>query len=131
MKINIKAYLFILFLFGCFTLIGQYQFPFRIDNYAGMQAGIFNPAATLTQIPKWEVDLVSGGLFIDNNIAYLQNTSTLSLLSNKPNLKPATTITSEKPINSGDLIYDFFYNNNKKYIIQNAYVGLPGFVMQI
>ncbi len=131
MKIILRAYLVIILLFACLSAKSQFQFPFRIDNYSGMQGGIFNPAATLTQNLNWEVDIVSGGFFLENNIAYLQNTNTLSLLRDKPNIKPATTINNEKPINPGDLIFDFFYNNNKKFIIQNAYVGFPGFMMRI
>lgn len=130
MKISLKALFLILILFGYVSAKCQYQFPFRVDNYAGMQAGIFNPAATLTQKLNWEVDIVSGGFFIENNIAYIQNTNTLSIINNQA-IKPASTINSEKPINNGDLIYDFYYNNNKKFLIQNAYVGLPGLLMSV
>ena len=131
MTLNYRAFLVFLISIYSLHLSAQYQFPFRIDNYAGMQAGILNPAGTLTQKPSWEVDIVSGGLFFENSFAYIQNTNTIKLLTSKSNIVPASQISNEHPPKPGDLIYDFYNNTNSKYLIQNAFVGFPGFMMRI
>ncbi len=64
------------------TLVrGQEQIGLHFDNYAASSGMLFNPAATFSSPNRWELNLVSAGLFVEDNYLYFDHQSVLSLKS--------------------------------------------------
>jgi Family of unknown function (DUF5723) len=102
-------------LFFCFNqLHAQEQLGLKLENYSGINSVLFNPTYQLTAPMTWNLNLVSAGVFLDNNYAFLENTSTINAIRrrndilSKPDLNPETD-------NPDDfLLLDYFNGNNKK-----------------
>lgn len=59
----------------------QEQIGLHFDNYAASSGMMLNPAAPFASPNPWEVNLVSMGLFFENNYAYLDRQSVFSAIS--------------------------------------------------
>ncbi|HYV92238.1 MAG TPA: DUF5723 family protein [Chitinophagales bacterium] len=60
--------------------VAQEQIGLHFDNYAASSGMLLNPAATFASPNPWELNIVSAGLFAENNYVYLDHQSVLSAL---------------------------------------------------
>ena len=64
----------ILALFATFgSVFGQTQIGLRADNFAGIHAAALNPASTAFSPISWDVSLVGGTFFAENNYIFVEN----------------------------------------------------------
>jgi len=73
-----------LFLFAfCPTLLfAQEQLGLRLENYAGINGVTLNPAANLSNPLRIDINLVSAGVFVENNYFFIKNTNAADLIKN-------------------------------------------------
>ncbi len=105
---------------------GQAQLGLRSGNFAGINGWALNPSAHTSTPFNWEVNLLEGTLFLDNNYSYLENTSLIHLARNRKTLTFAfgPDFDKENPPPPGSILVDFFNNGRKRY--GNAEVSVTG-----
>lgn len=74
--------LFCFLLFSTF-LLSQEQLGLRLENYAGINGVVLNPASNLTNPLRVDINLTSVGFFVENNYMFIKNTNTPDLLKNR------------------------------------------------
>jgi hypothetical protein len=105
----------------------QNQIGLRNSNYSGVNSLELNPSSFSFSPLKWDVNIVSGGLFFENDYLYVENTNFFDLIGhNGPFLFRST---SPEAIASGDdpdaLYYNYFDATRRMNNTLNAFVGLP------
>lgn len=67
----------------------QEQIGLHFDNYAASSGMLLNPAAPFASPNPWEVNLVSMGMFVENNYMYLDHQSVFSAIGaySKPGIE--------------------------------------------
>ncbi len=111
----------------CSSMVfAQERLGLQTDNYAGINGANLNPASTALTPLKWDVNLIGAGAYVNNNYAYLSNTSLLHLLRNTDKVELSNNINQEK-VNAPDAItLDFFDNRQQKFAHIDATVMGPG-----
>jgi len=81
---NTRLFLFCLLFFTLsFTkLSSQEQLGLRLDNYSGVNGIVLNPAANLTSPFRFDINLISAGVFADNNYGHIRNTNLFHFIKN-------------------------------------------------
>lgn len=102
----------------------QEQLGLRMENHAGITGITLNPAAPATSNFKWQFNIGSGGVFMDNNFGYLEKTSLFHLLRNTDNVVSAIDNQNDIPATDDQIIFDFNNENNSKYA--SAFAHLMG-----
>ena len=106
------------------TLSAQEQNGLRTENYSGTNSLLLNPANEANSPLNWNLHLFSIGVFVQNNYAYIQNTSGIGLIKNGGDLSFVGD--EEATANDSELYFDFFDVNRKMYVNTNAIVSGPG-----
>lgn len=114
-----------------FTSFTQEQLGLRIDNYAGINSVLLNPANNLTSPFTWDFNLVSAGVFVENNYAYVARTNLIALLKNTNNIVSAPDITSDNQPGPNDLVLDYFDNENKRFFSFSAQAMGPSLMINL
>src|SRR5436190_22625476 len=57
----------------------QEQIGLHYDNYASSTGMLINPAATFASPNRWEINIVSAGIFAENNYLYFDHQTIISL----------------------------------------------------
>jgi hypothetical protein len=115
---------FLIFL-GSFSLHAQEQIGLRVSNFSGVNSMMLNPAQVLVSRQGWDVNLMSGYFFIENNYAYIQDASALELLRSggSAKIKPIFSENGGGP--TGPNTYALNFSNDD----QTRFIGLAGGVM--
>lgn len=111
----------------------QEQSGLRFGNFAGVNGWAINPSAHTTTPYNWEVNLLEGTAFFDNNYAYFRQTRLLSF-ARKPNTLQfafAPDYDKENPVPPGSIALDFFDDNSKRYAFGQASVMGPAFFVRL
>lgn len=104
-----------LFIFCCsIHLNAQEQLGLKLENYSGINSVLLNPTYAVTSPYKWNVNVVSAGIFFENNYAYIQDVGAFKVLRNIEDIRPRPDIDTENENPDDFLILDFFNGNNKK-----------------
>lgn len=115
----------------CLPITGLYaqeQLGLRIENYAGISAVTFNPAANITNPLRWDFNLAGANFFFDNSFGYVEHASVGKLLRNQNNIEARPSYDNENDIPPNALVFDFRYDNHTKYYSVAAGVMGPSFV---
>ena len=118
LSLTFVPFFFINFLFA------QEQLGLRLGNYAGISGVTLNPAAGVNNPLGWDVNIVSAGIFVANDFAYIRSASVSSTLKNAATLGPAPEAKIEYPIKATKYV-DFFNKPHEKYFSTMNFVGLP------
>jgi hypothetical protein len=123
-----KLFFFLIFSWESVSLFSQ------AGLYSGLYSGVHgiqvNPASQLFSSQPWRIDLASGFFQVDNNYAYLKNTSALGVFRNiNGGIVPSKRIDPESA--NGDIEFDFFDNNVRKFVTGGATIGGPGFALRL
>lgn len=126
MKLIIKRLLFVFsFIFTITTLFAQEQTGLRLGNYSGVNGLLLNPASGIAGKLNWDVNLVSTGIFFENNFGYIQDASVISLIKNDFDVGPAEGIDPENFNPETRFFADFYQTNQRKSVHLNTFVTGP------
>jgi Family of unknown function (DUF5723) len=70
------------------SVTAQEQLGLRLDNYAGVNALVLNPAANATNPLTWDINLVGFGAWVNTNIGYLNKANIPKALNNIDKIGP-------------------------------------------
>jgi hypothetical protein len=114
---KLVATLFIALIFSLFQLHAQEQIGLRTGNFAGINGWALNPSAHTTTPFNWELNLVEGAFFFDNNYAFLSKTGLSHLVANRDNIEFAfgPDFDKETPPPPGSVVLDFYTDARKRY----------------
>lgn len=113
----------------CFLLLtvcyfkssAQEQLGLRLDNYAGANALILNPAANATHPLIWDINIMGAGFWVNNNLGYIENANLPKVLKNINNIGPNPSL---KLVNKASAT--LFYNT---YTRTSYQVSVGGHIM--
>ncbi len=122
--------LFVLLLPVC--LNAQEEGFLRMGNYSGINGIILNPATPVAAYPlNWDLNLASSSFFVQNNYAFIYNTSLLDLSRNYDNLEEFSSENTAGDLNQG-LFYDFADGNQTdKFIYNKNLIGGPSLLINL
>ncbi len=126
MKHQTCAFSILLFTLLYSNSFSQAQLGIRNDNYAGINSVLLNPAGYINTPFDWDVNLVEGSIFAENNYAYFVNSSLLSLLSNDEDYVYGPD-NRKRDIPVQGLILDYYEDNAERYAFMNASILGPSF----
>ena len=123
----------LLFFVSIFTANAQEQLGIRLDNYSGINGALLNPAHHLTTPFKWDVNLIEGAQFFDNNYAFLRQTKLSDLLKygGDAEFLSAPDVDDENKLQDGTFVVDYYNDDNRRYAnIMTSVMG-PSFFVKI
>lgn len=111
----------------------QEQLGIRLDNYAGINGVLLNPAHHLTTPFNWDVNLVEGAQFFDNNYAYLRQTKLTDLLRNTSEIEllSAPDVDDESKVPDNTYIVDYYNDSRRRYANIMTSVTGPSFYVRL
>jgi len=122
---------FFLMIFSYVNLVSQERSGFYQSNYAGISSIALNPAKASAHYPlKWDLNLVSAGLFLQTNYAYLENASLFSAISNTSDLVESTPENNSQN-NSTASFFDYDDGTSKKFVSENITLNGPSFLLKL
>jgi hypothetical protein len=116
-----------LFLAAPQALFSQEQLGMRLERYAGIYGASINPANTAFNPNNWEISLFSADIFLENNYAYLQNTSSQNALRNSDKIVSVADTSAENPLSRDAILLDFFDAKRRMRAVAQARVAGPSF----
>ena len=119
-----------LLLIGHFSY-GQEQLGLRIENYSGVNSVLLNPVNNLSGKFKWDVNLISAGVFLENNYGYFRNTNVIEVLQKLEEIEVATDYNNETQYPPNAIIADYYDNNQKKFVSLLTNVMGPSFMVNL
>lgn len=99
----------------------------RLERYSGIYSTVLNPANTAFMPHNWEVSLFNAGYFLENNYAFLQNTSLPNALRNTDNILAVSDLAPEQPVPADAILLDYFDKDRRMRGVAQAQIGGPGF----
>lgn len=114
------------------TLIfSQEQLGMRLERYSGIYSASINPANTAFNPNKWEVSLFSADVFLENNYAYLQNTSLQNALRNSDDVVSVTDTSAENPPARDAIFLNYFDTKRRMRGVAQTRVTGPSFSFRL
>jgi hypothetical protein len=115
------------------TVVAQAQLGLRTENYAGIHSLFLNPASVAATYPlAWDLNLISGGLAVGNNIAFVKDANLFTVKNNARYIGPAPAL--KMPFlfeGTPKLYYDFFNDSRSKFFSAVAEGMLPSFLINL
>ncbi len=118
-------------LIGMTELSAQEQLGLRTGYYSGVSGLIINPASGPGSAFNWEVNLVSAGVFAENNYGFAYNTNVPTILRQLPEAAVATDYNSEVEFPDNTIIADYYDNQKRKFAFAQADVMGPSFMVNL
>jgi hypothetical protein len=107
-------------------LFAQEQLGMRLERFSGIYGATINPANTAWNPNNWEVSLFTADLFVENNYAYLRQTSVPQALRHSDNIVSVETITAENPAPADAILLDYFNARRNMRAVAQTHVTGPG-----
>lgn len=97
-----------------YVALAQEQLGLRLENFAGINSVFINPAASQSTPFRWDINLASAGVFIENEYAFVRDASISDLLSQRDNLEfvSAHNLTNDTNLSPSTYIVDYTDNGN-------------------
>ncbi|MEM9820934.1 MAG: DUF5723 family protein [Bacteroidota bacterium] len=114
-----------------FSSLAQHQLGLNIENYSGVNSVLSNPANNLTSQFSWDINLLSVGVFAENNYAYIGRTNLFHLLKNSNNVLFAPDLDSDYQAGPDDLIADYYNDDRTKFFSFSTQVMGPSFMIKL
>ncbi len=128
---NRSYFIFTFFFFLCLSLQAQERLGLSIGNYSGVNGLVINPAYGTSLPYSWDVNIVSVGLFADNNYGFIKDASLLSIIKNGGNVEFANTSDTENQTAPNALIADYNKGKNFYYAQGNVHIMGPSFLAKM
>lgn len=130
-----KKVLLILTVTSFFSLStkAQIQQGLRSSNYGGINSLQLNPSSFQYSPLKWDFNIVSGGLFFENEYLFIENTNLIEVMGHDGDFlfrstSPEAIVQNDDP---DALYYNFFNANSDINNSINAFAGLPSIAFRI
>lgn len=123
----------LLFCLAFFNANAQEQLGLRLDNYAGINGTLLNPAHHLTTPLKWDINLIEGAQFFDNNYAFVRQTRLTDLLRHAGDIRflSAPNVDDENKVPEGTFVVDYYNDNKPRYANIMTSITGPSFFVKI
>ncbi len=126
---KLKAILFIGLALSFYQVKAQEQLGLKISNYSGVNSFALNPAWAVGGPLGWDVNIVSLGVFIEQDYTYGQNGSLIKVLKNGAEFITDETATDGT---STTTAVPFYFQEKSNYDVHhNAFVMAPSFMANI
>ncbi len=109
----------------------QEQLGLRLETYAGVSSLSINPTGNLNNPLKWDLNLVGGGIFFENNYAFLRETSLRRLLKHRNDATFVAAGDVEGPQPGNTFVVDFFNDDFNRFINFNGFVAGPSLALRL
>jgi len=119
----------ILFFIIISNINAQEQLGLRVENYAGINSTMLNPANSLSYPLAWDVNLVAFSQFADNNYAYFANAKLSDVINNSDNIR--TPFDDGNPTSNNQLELDFNNKDINKFVSVFTQITGPSFSFKI
>ena len=106
-------------------VVSQEAIGLRQSNYGGIHSSLLNPASNVRAPIRWDINIVAGGLFVENNYAYFEKASLITLLKKRNDIEFANSTSDEVTSSSSSLKYNFFDDGRKKQAYFSSFVMGP------
>ena len=116
-----------------YSTYAQEQLGLRIENYSGVNSILLNPSANVSNPLKWDINLVSFGLFADNNYGYVLNTSLINAtkMTNASEVIFIGDVAPDYRPAEDDILVDYYNTNRRKYY-EFLIIGMaPSFILKL
>jgi hypothetical protein len=110
-------------------LLGQEQLGLRTENYSGINSIQLNPSNNLTTPFHWDVNLIGGAQFVDNNFGFFRESSIFDLLNDRNEFILATDYGSEEEFPAGAVVFDFAAKGKNKFASAGTKIIGPGVLL--
>ena len=121
----LKFLSFCLSIFCFLKITAQNNFIFLNDNYSGINSAVLSPTQPFLNPNPWDVSLISADAFLQNDYAYISQTSLLGLFKTPIyTANPKQNVTGENTAG----IFDFYNKDNANLLFSSDILG-PSFSM--
>ncbi len=123
-------------LFAClvqFSLFSQESLGIHLDNFSGINSTNINPAGYAFTPYGWDINLIGGSSFFENNYAYIKPARLGDMLRNPDNMVVyfGPDITNENQVPKGEYFVDFYQKDQPRYAaLSNSLMG-PSFYIRL
>ncbi len=112
---------------------GQEQLSLHLENHSGINSIPINPANSFLSPHKWDVNIVSAGLFFENNYGFFRNTNTIKLYKNRNNsiIELDSTKYGKTSYSPNTILLDLYDRKKPSYIFLSGNLTGPSFSLKI
>ncbi len=110
---------------------GQERLGLLVENYAGVNSLLINPSNMAHSPFRWDLNLVAGGAFFENNYAYFRDANLSVLSKNSESIVAITEYDSESQIPDDALVLDFNDKTHKKFLLFDGFAMGPSFALRL
>ncbi len=108
----------------------QSQLGIRNDNFSGINMTLLNPAGHMTSPMNWDLNLIEGYSFVQNNYAYFVNSNVLGLATNdKSFVYGPDNRLRDKPLEGN--ILEYYEDERDRYGVFHGGVMGPSFFIRL
>jgi hypothetical protein len=79
MKLHLRFHILVWLFIATTSLLAQEQIGLRTENLSGVNALSLNPASMVAFPLTWDLNLGSTGIFMENDLAFIRNSSLLNI----------------------------------------------------
>lgn len=112
------------------SLFAQEQLGLRLGNYSGVHALQLNPSWHVDGPLKWDVNIVSGGLFLEQDYIYGQRSTLPQLIRGGGEIQDANSNGDSNP-NASSVVPLVFQDNGRYNSHHNLFLMAPSFMANI
>ncbi|MCC6726588.1 MAG: hypothetical protein IT258_18955 [Saprospiraceae bacterium] len=127
-----KAFMLSLAISSVIPTIAQEQLGLSLEASAGASGLAINPASNLNNPLKWDINLVGGGFFMENNFGFIKNASLLRLYQHRTDAEfVSAKQVGENTVADNVFVGDFFNDKAKRFVVVNSYLSGPSVALRI
>lgn len=112
-------------------IVAQEQLGLRLETYAGASSLPLNPTGNLDNPLKWDLNLTGVGIFLENNYAFLRETSVRRLYLHRNDAVFITAEEKEGPTAPNEFVVDFFDNAAKRFVVSENLLMGPSLALRL
>lgn len=110
---------------------GQYQLGLRLETSSGVNSLAINPTGNLNNPNKWDVNLLGGGIFMQNNYAFIEETNFMDFMWRVQSAKFVKAEDAESDLPYNNFIVDFYDDADNRFVNSMTYVAGPSFALRL
>ena len=126
---KLKLFIVLVFFLHSFNGFSQEQLGIRMDNYTGMDQAWINPAFVASSPLNFDMHLVGLGLFVEQNYAFIHNTSILDMKNKREFVSAFDLEGKATPKNT--LVGDVYDTPNKKFVKFSGTLTGPSIMFKV